>query len=92
MSSGAEIIEVPKKEEKEKKSFDLSVLKPKPGAVRVVIFAVIILAILSMSRQKVRSPKMMLSLVALFLGLMHMYDHVFLLQRKEEEYCDKCGH
>ena len=90
MSSGSEIVEVPKKEE-EKKSFDLSVLKPKPGVVRVVIFAAIILAILSMSRQKVRSPKMMLSLVALFLGLMHMYDHVFLLQRKEEEYCDKCG-
>jgi len=88
MSSGSEIVEVPKKEEK--KSFDLSVLKPKPGMIRVIIFVAIILAILSMSRQKVRSPKMMLSLVAVFLGLMHMYDHVFLIQRKEE-YCDKCG-
>ena len=84
MSSGSEIVEVPKKEEK--KSFDLSVLKPKPGMIRVIIFA-----ILSMSRQNVRSPKMMLSLVAVFLGLTHMYDHVFLIQRKEE-YCDKCGH
>jgi hypothetical protein len=27
-----------------------------------------------------------------FLGLTHMYDHVFLIQRKEEKYCDKCGH
>jgi UDP-N-acetylmuramyl pentapeptide phosphotransferase/UDP-N-acetylglucosamine-1-phosphate transferase len=89
MSSGSEIVEVPKKEEK--KSFDLSVLKPKPGMIRVIIFAAIILAILSMSRQNVRSPKMMLSLVAVFLGLTHMYDHVFLIQRKEE-YCDKCGH
>jgi UDP-N-acetylmuramyl pentapeptide phosphotransferase/UDP-N-acetylglucosamine-1-phosphate transferase len=92
MSSGAEIIEVPKKEEEEKKTFDLSVLKPKPGMIRVIIFVAIILAILSMSRQKVRSPKMMLSLVAVFLGLTHMYDHVFLIQRKEEKYCDKCGH
>ena len=88
MSSGSEIVEVPKKEEK--KSFDLSVLKPKPGMIRVIIFVAIILAILSMSRQNVRSPKIMLSLVAVFLGLTHMNDHVFLIQRKEE-YCDKCG-
>ena len=88
MSSGSEIVEVPKKEEK--KSFDLSVLKPKPGMIRVIIFVAIILAILSMSRQNVRSPKMMLSLVAVFLGLTHMNDNVFLIQRKEE-YCDKCG-
>mgnify|MGYP001277375240 FL=1 len=91
MSSGAEIIEVPKKEEEEKKTFDLSVLKPKPGAVRVVIFAVIVMAILSMSGRKARSPKMVLSVFAVILGLMHMYDHIFLIQRKEEKYCDKCG-